>query len=234
MRDRPAAERLARVLEALRRVHGRRRWSRSGSGVTELVATVLSQNTSGANSSSAYRQLRRRFGTWDRVARADVAEIERHIRTAGLSRVKAPRIKAILEQIRAERGRIDLEFLRDRPVEESYRYLLRFKGVGAKTALCTLLFAFGLPVFPVDTHIYRIARRLGVLPLRVPFAHAHEALTPLIPPADRYEMHVLLIAHGRTTCRAQNPRCDECAVRNLCPYGKRHRLALCAAPNARS
>jgi endonuclease-3 len=231
MQHRSAAGRLRGVLETLRRAHGRRSWSRSGSGVTELVATILSQNTSSVNSSSAYRQLRRRFRTWDRVARADVAEIERHIRTAGLSRVKAPRIRAILRQIRAETGRIDLEFLRDWPAENACEYLLRFKGVGPKTALCTLLFAFGLPVFPVDTHICRIARRLGVLAPGVPFDRAHEALAPLIAPADRYEMHVLLIAHGRTTCRAQHPRCDDCAVRPLCPYGKRSKRP---SRNARS
>ncbi len=214
-----AARQLVRqALEALRRVHGRRRWSRSGSGVTELMATILSQNTTAVNSSAAYRQLRRRFRTWDRVAQADEAEIERHIRTAGLSRVKAPRIKAILQQVIGERGKADLEFLRDWPAEKAYEYLTGFGGVGPKTALCTLLFAFGMPVFPVDTHIYRIAQRLGVLSERVPFARAHEALTPLIAPADRYEMHVLLIAHGRTICRAQNPKCGECGLRRWCGY----------------
>lgn len=209
---------LRRVLEVLRRVHGRRRWSRIGSGVTELVATILSQNTTAANSTSAYRQLRRRFGTWDRVARAEVSEIERHIRTAGLSRVKAPRIKAILQQVIADHGRADLEFLGGWPAEKAYEYLAGFTGVGPKTALCTLLFAFGLEVFPVDTHIYRIAQRLGVMEELVPFARAHEALTPLIAPADRYEMHVLLIAHGRSTCKAQNPRCGECGLRRCCGY----------------
>lgn len=184
------------------------------------MGTILSQNTSNANSSAGLRALRRRLPTWNSVADARVSTVEKCIRVSGLSRVKAPRIRAILRQIRADRGRISLAFLRAQDDREAYDYLLGFDGVGPKTALCVLMFAFGKPVFPVDTHVHRIARRLGLLGDGVPADRAHETLTPPIAPDDRYAMHVLLIAHGRATCRAQNPRCKECCLLKLCPHGR--------------
>ncbi len=186
-----------------------------------LIGTILSQNTSDANSSAGFRRLKGRFGTWDAVADAPAAAIERAIRVSGLSRRKAPRIRRILRDIRAERGRISLAFLSRRPSEEAYAYLVRFAGVGPKTALCVLLFGFGMPVFPVDTHIYRIATRLELLDASTPPERAHEVLTSMIAPGDRYALHVLLIAHGRQTCRARSPRCRECCLLALCPYGRR-------------
>lgn len=208
------------ILARLRRAYGRRRWQRDGTGVDTLVGTLLSQNTSAANSSAGFHRLKERFDTWDAAADAPVGDIERCIRVSGLGRVKAPRIRGILRAIREERGRISLEFLLRRPPEEAYDYLRQFPGVGPKTALCVLLFSFGKPVFPVDTHIQRIARRLGLIGPNVTAERTHEVLTPLIAPDDRYEMHVLLIAHGRQICRAQRPRCQECYLLSLCPHGK--------------
>ena len=146
--------------------------------------------------------------------------MERHIRVAGLSKQKAPRIQAILHQIHADRGKIDLQFLHGMNEQEAYEYLTRFKGVGPKTANCVLLFAFGKAMFPVDTHIHRIARRLGLIPPRATAEQAHELLLPMITPADRYALHVLLIEHGRKTCRAINPKCDVCVLTTMCPYGQ--------------
>jgi len=204
----------------LRRAYGPRPWKCWGDGVSVLVDTVLSQNTSAANSDAGYRQLRRKFRSWKQVADAPVEEVERCIRVSGLSNQKAPRIQAILRRIRDERGKIDLQFLAGAPDEEAYQYLRAFPGVGPKTACCTLLFAFGKGVFPVDTHIHRIARRLGLVRSKATAEQTHEALTPVIEPTDRYEMHVLLIEHGRRTCRAINPRCGECVLLKVCPYGK--------------
>jgi len=211
---------MKRILRDLRHDYGRREWAGPGPAVDVLVGTILSQNTTNANSSAAYRQLRRRFRSWNSAARAPVAEIERCIRVAGLSRTKAPRIRKILRQIRAEHGKVDLEFLAEWRPRRAYDYLMRFDGVGPKTAHCVLLFAFGMPVFPVDTHIDRIARRLGLLPDKIPWPRAHEVLTPMIAPADRYATHVLLIAHGRRTCRARNPRCEWCSLLDICPHGQ--------------
>jgi endonuclease-3 len=184
------------------------------------VETILSQNTSNKNSEAGYRQLRRRFKTWDEVADAPVEEVERWIRVSGLSRIKAPRIQAILRHVREERGRISLEFLKRGTVAEAVEYLRQFKGIGPKTIDCLLLFAFGKPVFPVDTHIHRIARRLKWIGPKVSAEKAHEVLEPAIPAENRYEMHVLLIEHGRKTCKAVNPRCERCVLLELCPFGK--------------
>ena len=210
-----------RLLAILRATYGDRVWSGEGSAVDVLVDTILSQNTSAANSSAGYRRLRRRFRSWSRLADAEVAEIAECIRVSGLGWTKAPRIRSILRQIRADHGRITLAPLRRWPWARAQEYLEGFDGVGPKTALCVLLFAFGMEVFPVDTHIHRIARRLGLLNPRVPLAKAHEVLTPLIPPDDRYAMHVLLIAHGRTVCRARRPRCQQCRALSLCPTGRK-------------
>jgi len=185
-----------------------------------LVATILSQNTNDSNSSAGFETLRRRLTTWDAVADAPVGQVRRCIRVGGLARTKAPRIQAILREIRRARGRIELDFLAEMDADEAFATLTSFRGVGPKTALCTLLFALGRPVFPVDTHIFRIARRLGVLAGNVPQARAHEALMPLIAPRDRYAMHVLLIAHGRAVCKARIPLCGQCRILQLCPHGQ--------------
>jgi endonuclease-3 len=208
------------LLPLLRRAYGPRPPQCWGDGVSVLVDTILSQNTSAANSDAGYRQLRRRFRSWKQVADAPVEEVERHIRVSGLSNQKAPRIQAILRTIREQRGKIDLQFLRDLPDEEAYAYLRSFPGVGPKTACCTLLFAFNKALFPVDTHIHRIARRLGLVRPRATAEQTHDLLTPMIRPKDRYEAHVLLIEHGRKTCRAINPRCEECLLLKFCPFGR--------------
>ncbi len=215
--SRPA---LARILHLLREAYGPRPAQRWGDGVSVLVETILSQNTSNANSEAGFRQLRRRFRSWNAVANAPVGEVERHIRVSGLSNIKAPRIQAILRQIRLDRGRIDLQFLEKLDDEEAYQYLRRFHGVGPKTAHCTLLFAFGMAMFPVDTHIHRIARRLELVEPKTSPERTAELLKPLIAPADRYEMHVLMIEHGRKTCRAINPKCGSCVLLRMCPMGR--------------
>ena len=211
---------ISRILPALRRAYGLRPAQCWGDGVSVLVDTILSQNTSAANSDAGFRQLRRRFRSWNRVADAPVEEVERHIRVSGLSNLKAPRIQAILRRIREQRGKVDLQFLADLPDEEAYTYLRTFPGVGPKTAACTLLFAFNKALFPVDTHIHRIARRLGLVGAKATAEQTHDQISPRIAPADRYETHVLLIEHGRKTCKAINPRCTECVLLKWCPYGR--------------
>jgi endonuclease-3 len=216
--------RLPRILSLLRRAYGPRLPKCWGDGVSVLVDTILSQNTSAANSDAGYRQLRRRFRSWNQVADAPVQEVERCIRVSGLSNLKAPRIQSILRKIKAERGRIDLEFLRGTSNDEAYDYLRSFPGVGPKTACCTLLFAFGKALFPVDTHIHRIARRLRFVPPKATAEQTQDLLTPLIRPRDRYETHVLLIEHGRKTCRALSPKCDDCVLLKMCPFGEQRAL----------
>ena len=208
------------IADSLRRAYGARQAKCWGDGMSVLVDTILSQNTSAANRDAGYRQLRRRFRTWKQVAEAPVEEVERCIRISGLSKLKAPRIQSILRRIKSDRGKIDLQFLIELPDETAYAYLRALPGVGPKTASCTLLFAFGKAMFPVGTHIHRIARRLGLVSPRATAEQTQELLTPNIPPEDRYETHVLLIEHGRKTCRAINPRCGECVLLRRCPFGK--------------
>ena len=209
--------RIGRIIDLLERHHGRREWRSRGPAVDVLVATILSQNTSGANSSAGYKRLRERFGDWDSVADAPTRSIERCIRVSGLSRIKAPRIRRILRAIRLERGRIDLQFLRRLGADKAGRHLTRFNGVGPKTAGCVLLFAFGMKVLPVDTHVRRLAERLGLAPAGASPEQTEEILTSLVAPNRRYALHVLLIAHGRSVCRARNPLCASCPLACLCP-----------------
>jgi endonuclease III len=220
-----ARARMKRILTLLTRAYGPRTWKCWGRGIDVLVDTILSQNTSNANSDAGYRRLRRRFRSWNQVASAPVEEVERCIRISGLSRIKAPRIQQILGQIKAEQGRMDLQMLGEMDEQAAYAYLTKFKGVGPKTAACTLLFAFAKAVFPVDTHIHRIARRLKLISAKTSAEQAQRILTKAIAPEDRYAMHVLLIEHGRKTCRAINPRCDGCVLLKLCPYGRQRRVS---------
>jgi endonuclease-3 len=214
----PAERRhMRRIHRRLVRAYGPRPLKCHGKGVDVLVGTILSLNTSNANSSAGYRQLRRRFSSWNQVMIAPVEAVERAIRVSGLSKQKAPRIQAILRRIKADRGRIDLQFLAELDAQEALDYVTAFDGVGPKTANCVLLFAFGMGVFPVDTHIHRIARRLALIGPRDTAARAHDLLKPMIAPHARYEMHVLLIVHCRQTCRAINPRCERCVLLDLCP-----------------
>jgi endonuclease III len=204
------------ILTMLTREYGPRPWQCWGKAVDVLIDTILSQSTSAANSSAGYRQLRRRFRSWNQVATAPVSDVERCIRVSGLSRIKAPRIQQILRQIKSDRGKIDLQFLGEMEDSAAYQYLTAFQGIGPKTAACTLLFAFGKMVFPVDTHIHRIAIRLGLIDRRISSEAAQEQLTSMISPADRYAMHLLLIEHGRKMCRASRPLCGKCVLATLC------------------
>jgi endonuclease III len=187
--------------------------------IDEIVATVLSQHTSDVNSERAFAQLKQRFPRWEQVAAADPAEVASVIRCGGIADRKARRIQEILAAIGEREGRLDLARLTrldDAAVED---YLRALPGVGPKTAACVLTFAMGRAGFPVDTHVHRVATRLGWLPPNATADKAHELLAPRVPPGIRYDLHVALISHGRTVCRAQRPRCDACVLHDLCPYG---------------
>ena len=185
----------------------------------ELIATILSQNTSDTNSDAAWDELRRKFPEWDAVRRAPVARIAAAIRQAGLSNRKAPRIKAILQAIYAQRGDLSLEFLRALPPQAALDYLRGFSGVGPKSAACVLLFACGQPVLPVDTHVHRICQRLGLIGPQTTAEKAHAELGLLVPAQRVLDFHVQLIRHGRTVCSASHPACLECVLLDHCPEG---------------
>jgi endonuclease III len=209
--------RLRRIRDRLRREYGRPMLRPHRAPIDELVLTVLSQNTNDRNRDVAWARLRERLPSWDAVREAPVAEIEDAIRPGGLAPTKAVRIKRILEAI----GEDDLCWLADAPLEEARDYLCELPGVGRKTAACVLLFSFGRPEVPVDTHVYRVASRLGLIRHGASFDEAHDEMLRLVDPEDAYEVHVLLIRHGRRTCVARTPRCSECPLRRMCPEGRR-------------
>ena len=207
----------AQVLRLLRKEYGPRRWQPGQDPVSSLIATVLSQNTSDINSHRAFAALVSRFGSWEAVAAADVNQLARTIRAGGLAEIKARRIKLILREIEEERGCLDLGFLKELRLAEAKAWLRGLPGVGPKTAGCVLLFSLGRPAMPVDTHVYRVAKRLGLIDARTSVEKAHEILESLVPPKDIYEFHVLMVEHGRRTCKAQRPRCTVCVLRSICP-----------------
>jgi endonuclease-3 len=191
---------------------------RGRDAVSQLVGTMLSQATTDTQTARSFESLRRRFPTWELVRDAPVSEIAKQIRASGLSRQKAPRIKAALQYITRKRGKIELNFLKRLPDEEAYGWLTQIKGVGSKTASIVLLFVFHKPLFPVDTHIHRITRRLGWVPQKASADRAHEILQPLIPEEAGYRLHVNLIRFGREICLARAPRCEVCPLTDLCEY----------------
>jgi endonuclease III len=184
--------------------------------VAELVRTVLSQATSDLNRDRAFNRLTEEFPDWELVRDAPVTEIERAIRPGGLSRQKAPRIKAVLQQIGEE---MDLAWLETAPREEAMGFLTGLPGVGRKTAACVQVFTWNLPEIPVDVHVHRIGGRLGLFRPNASFEEAHDELLLLVDPEDAYEFHMNLIRHGRELCRP-TPRCDACALRRMCPFGR--------------
>jgi len=187
--------------------------------IDEIVATVLSQHTSDINSERAFAQLKDRFPSWEQVAGAPPDLLADAIRCGGIADQKARRIQQILAAIEEREGSLSLGRLYDLDDAAVEAYLLSLPGVGPKTAACVLAFAMGRPAFPVDTHVHRVAIRLGWIPASTTADKAHQLLAPRIPPELRYDLHVALIGHGRAVCRAQRPRCEVCVVRDLCAYG---------------
>ena len=188
-----------------------------GSGLDQLIATVLSQHTNDDNSEEAFRRLKRRFPKWAQVSAASETDIADTIRVAGLANVKSVRIKEILARVLADQGRYSLASLSRKSLEEGRKYLLSLPGVGDKTACCVLLFAYNKPAFPVDTHILRVTRRLGLLPPKATADDAHARLAQAVPPRLCHPLHLLIIRHGRDTCHARNPACARCVLRERCP-----------------
>ncbi len=205
-----------------------------GDAMSELVLTLLSQNTSDHNSGRAFQRLIARFPGWDEILAAPTAEIEEAIRPGGLAPTKAPRLQALIGATRkrttdriSENGKsqatdarpapYDLSFLKDLPLDEAKSWLRELPGVGPKTAACVLLFGLGRPALPVDTHVERVARRLGLVSPQMPIARVHKELEAMLAPQEVHAFHVDLIQHGRRTCHARRPACDRCVLLDRCP-----------------
>jgi endonuclease-3 len=212
-------EKLARqVHQRLLDFYGEPVWRNPLPPVDELVSTILSQNTNDTNRDRAFESLRRRFPTWELVRDAAPSSVVDAIRSAGLANQKGPRIQQVLKDITVERGSLGLYFLKDLPLEEARLWLMKFKGVGPKTAAIVLLFSLGHPAFPVDTHIFRVTRRIGLLPEKMTVEQAHPHLETLFPQDAYYSAHLNIIRLGREICAARTPECPRCPLRTLCKY----------------
>ena len=205
------------IIEILDEEYGRAPQQLSEDPLFELVLTLLSQHTSDLNSGEAMHRLVERFPDWDAVVAAPVEAVEDAIRPGGLAPTKSRRLQALLAEVKERRPDWDLSLLAELPLEEAKEWLTSLPGVGPKTAACVLLFALGRPALPVDTHVERVSKRLGLVPAKMPADRAHGALEGMVAPGQVYAFHVDLIQHGRRTCHARAPKCDSCALAAKCP-----------------
>jgi len=205
------------IIARLQVPYGEPQWRPHHDATAELVLTLLSQNTSDANSGRAFSRLLQRFPDWDSVIEAPLPEVEEAIRPGGLAPTKAPRLQAMLAEVKSRTGGFDLRFLADIPVDEAREWLRSLPAVGPKTAACVLLFGLGMPGLPVDTHVFRVSTRLGLVDEKMGPEKAQTYLEGLVPPEDHFAFHILLIRHGRHCCHARNPSCEACPLRPDCP-----------------
>lgn len=205
------------VLARLGPVYGPVEWRPRMDPLDELIFTVLTQHTSDLNAGRAFKAMRRRYPEWRDVLDAPVEALTDAIKTGGLANQKAPRIQRILADILTRHGRFDLAFLAALPLDDARAWLRSLPGVGPKTAAVVLAFSFGMPAMPVDTHIHRVSERLGLISKKTSAEDAHGILESVLRPEDRFTAHVLLITHGRTTCKARRPLCGQCALNDVCP-----------------
>ena len=210
MWTRPPSARVRRIRNRLRELYGIPAAPPHGHGLDELILTVLSQSTNDRNRDVAFTRLRARFPSWEAVRDAPNEEVEEAIRPGGISKVKSRRIQDIL---RALPEPLDGPHLADRD------FLTSLPGVGRKTAACVRLFAYGVRDVPVDTHVSRVGTRLGLFRAGAPFEELHDTMLAITPRGQELELHVNLLRHGRRTCHARRPQCDECALLRMCPTG---------------
>jgi endonuclease-3 len=203
--------------------YGNKAWKVHGDPLSVLIGTILSQNTSDNNSHKAFANLRSKFEDWDGVRKTGVRKIADSIRSGGLADIKALRIKNILNQVYEENGNLNLSFLKRWRTDKIKDWLGRFRGVGQKTIACVLLFSLRRPAMPVDTHVLRVSKRLGLVPQNSNANKAEALLEKLIPRNLIYQFHLNLIAHGRIVCKAANPLCCDCVLFENCEFGKKFR-----------
>ena len=217
----PVSDSVPYIIDNLRTVYGVPKPRRGLDPLDVLIETILSQSTTNANSERAFKNLKQRFPSWETARRARATSIEAAIKSGGLAKQKSARIKKLLNEIHAKRHSLDLSFLKSAPLEEAVQFLASFNGVGPKTVACTLLFACNRPVFPIDTHIFRIARRLGLISEKSSDQEAHRVMGRMLPKKRYYEIHINLIRHGRKICRPRDPLCEQCCLIDYCDYYRR-------------
>jgi endonuclease-3 len=208
----------SKIYERLLDLFGLPEWRDPLPAIDELVSTILSQNTNDRNRDVAFFALIARFPTWEEVRDANPEDVINEIRPAGLANQKGPRIQQALMQITEECGKLNLDFLKEYAAEDAQTWLMRFNGVGPKTASIVLQFALGIPAFPVDTHIYRVSGRLGLRPEKMSADQAHPHLAGIFQPETYGPGHLNLIRLGREICVARKPKCELCPLIDLCDF----------------
>jgi endonuclease III len=218
--DEPVMEKFESIVRLLDVEYGPRVLRANGDPISELIGTILSQNTSDTNTARSMASLRAAFPNWEDRQDGATGDVVDAIRSGGLANRKAPRIQAIIREVLARRGNTDLTFLGDLPLTEAKAWLTSMSGIGPKTAACVLLFSLGRPAMPVDTHVHRVSLRLGLVPPKTTPERTQTALETLLgDDADRvYAVHVEMISHGRQICRALRPQCTICPLREHCDY----------------
>ncbi len=206
-----------KIAPLLEEKYGRKHWKRHD-GMDELISCILSQSTTDANRDRGFEALKAQYPTWEQVHHAPEDELVETIRPAGLANSKAPYIQGSLEGIFEERGEYNIDFIEDMPVEEAKDWLQKLPGVGPKTAAIVLCFGYNRPAFPVDTHVHRVGKRIGLLPPKISANKAHEHMEQVVPPEEYYAFHLQLIYHGRAICKARSPKCEECPIQQYCDY----------------
>lgn len=207
------------IVQNLEKTFGEPELSKKSDPLAMLINIILSQATSDANSRRTFENLKSHFRSWENVLKAEEIEIADAIRLGGLANQKAKVIKDLLKQIKEGQKTLSLKFLEKMTDEKARDYLLQFRGIGPKTVACTLLFACHKEVFPLDTHIFRVLKRMGILPAKITDAKAHRILDELVPHGKFYSLHVNLIRLGRKICRPKEPLCWECPLLEYCDYG---------------
>jgi endonuclease-3 len=206
-----------RIHKKLLKIYGEPKWTRLD-GVSELVATILSQNTNDGNRDLAYARVRARFPTWEQVRDAKTDDVIEAIKPAGLANQKGPRIQQALRRITEERAALNIDFLSHMSVNDARAWLLSINGIGPKTAAIVLLFCYDMPAFPVDTHVHRVTGRLGLRDPKMNADQTHDLMEAICPPGAEGPFHLNLIQHGREICHARNPECGRCPLQKECVY----------------
>ena len=211
-------QKTALISDTLENMFGTPKWRGAEDVLACLIETILSQNTTDVSRDKGYARLKEQFPTWEDVIQADVKAVEESIKIVGLGNQKATTIKNFLSWLKAEYGELSLEFVHDMKTEDALELLCQHKGIGIKTASVTLSFACGREVFPVDTHILRISKRLALIPQNCSADKAHAELPKIIPKGKSYPFHMNLIYFGRRICNARKPLCEECPFTQHCLY----------------
>ena len=206
-----------RIVDELSANYGRFVQEPRYNALDELIFTVLTQHTSDLNAERAFDQLRIAIPSWEEVMVADQDDVAKAIFHGGMSNQKSKRIKDILAAILERHGALEIDFLRDYELDDARQWLMELPGVGPKTAAVVMSFALGMPAFPVDTHIHRVSKRLGLIGEKTTADAAHEIMEGKVPPKLRFQLHMQLITHGRQICKARRPLCGECRLSVDCP-----------------